>query len=63
MESVGMLEAILAGIIAVLLIFWFRPGIKHTLEESRKAPKDWMGALIPLALVVLFVILLIAMVQ
>lgn len=55
-------EAILLGIIAVLVIFWFRPGIRATLEESRRAPKDWAGALIPLALVVLFVILLISIV-
>lgn len=57
----GWLEAILAGLIAVLVIFWFRPGIKATLEQSRQAPKDWPSALIPLALVALFVILLIAL--
>lgn len=59
----GWLGAILAGLIAVLVIFWFRPGIKATLEQSRQAPKDWPSALIPLALVVLFVILLIALVR
>ena len=53
-------EAILLGLIAVLVVFWFRPGIRATLAESRNAPKDWAGALIPLALVVLFVMLLIS---
>jgi len=56
-------EILLAGVAAVLLIFFFRPGIKAALEQSRTAPKDWRGALIPLAVVVLFVILLIAMVR
>ncbi|MCB1715703.1 MAG: hypothetical protein R3F53_15365 [Gammaproteobacteria bacterium] len=63
MESPGWLEAILAGIIAILVIFWFRGGIKATMEQSRNAPKDWKGAIIPLAGVVLFVILLIMMVR
>ena len=63
MENMATWEAILLGIIAILVIFWFRPGIKATLEQSREAKdKDWMGVLIPLALVVLFVIFLIAIV-
>ena len=53
---------LLAGIIALLVIFWFRPGIKATLERSRKAPKDWPALLLPLAAVVAFVLLLLAMV-
>ncbi|MDX1604675.1 MAG: hypothetical protein R3202_00710 [Candidatus Competibacterales bacterium] len=63
MESTNWLTAILAGLIAVGVIFWFRPGIKATLEQSRNAPKDWAGALLPIGLVVLFVILLILLVQ
>lgn len=63
MESPGWLEAVLAGLIAVLVIFWFRGGIKATLEQSRNAPKDWPAALLPIALVVLFVMLLIALVR
>jgi len=54
-------EQILLGGLAVLLIFLFRPGIKAALERSRQAEQDWKGALIPIGLVVLFVILLIAM--
>lgn len=54
-------EQILLGGLAILLIFVFRPGIKAALEQSRQAEKDWKGALIPIGLVVLFVVLLIAM--
>ncbi len=53
-------EQILVGAFAVLLVFLFRPGIKVMLEKSRQAEKDWKGALVPIGLVVLFVVLLIA---
>ncbi len=62
MTELATWEIILIGLIAALVIFWWRPGIKTALEEGRKAPKDWAGALLPLGLVVLFVILLLAMV-
>jgi hypothetical protein len=53
---------IVIAIIAVLVLLG--PGAKKTMEESRNAENpDWQGALIPLALVVGFVILLIAMVK
>lgn len=54
-------QQLLLGALALLVVFWFRPGIKAMLERSKEAPKDWRGALIPLGLVVLFVILLIAL--
>jgi hypothetical protein len=61
MEPLGTWEAILLGAIALLVIFWFRPGIKATLEKSRQAKeKDWKSVLIPLVLVVAFVVFLIA---
>lgn len=48
-----------AGALLVAVVFW--PGIKATLERSRQAPqRDWAGALLPMVLVILFVILLIA---
>ena len=56
-------EILLAGLVAVLVIFLFRPGIKAALEQSRQAPKDWPAVLLPLALVAFFVLLLIAMVS
>ena len=59
MESVQTWEIILLGGIALLVVLWFRPGIKAAFERSRQAEtKDWQGALIPLAVVVLFVIFL-----
>lgn len=62
MQALETWEMILLGALAVLLIFWFRPGIKAALERSRQAEKDWKAVLIPLTLVVLFVILLISLV-
>ena len=59
----GLLEAILLGVLAVLVVFWFRPGIRATLEESKRAEKDWKGALLPIGIVVLFVIFLIMLVR
>jgi len=55
-------EVLLIGLAIALIIYFFRPGVKAMLEESKRAEKDWPSALIPLGLVVLFVILLIAMV-
>ena len=59
MQDVSTWEAVLLGILALLLVFLFRPGIKEALRRSQQAEhKDWAGALVPIALVVLFVILL-----
>ena len=57
----SMLEQILLGAGALLVAVFFWPGIKATLERSRQAQeRDWAGALLPVGLVILFVILLIA---
>ena len=56
-------EILLGGLAAVLVIVWFRPGIKAAIERSRIAKKDWSAALVPLGLVVLFVLLLIWLVR
>lgn len=57
-------EKLAIGAIALLVIFWFRPGIKAALQQSEQAKeKDWKGVLIPLGIVVLFVILMIATVR
>lgn len=63
METAAWWEILLGGLAAVLVVLWFRPGIKAAIERSRAAQKDWPAALIPLALVVLFVLLLIQMVR
>jgi len=60
MNDMSMWEQIALVILAVGVIFLFRPGIKRALEESRQAEeKDWKGVLIPIGFVVLFVVFLI----
>jgi hypothetical protein len=60
MEPLATWEKILLGVFAVLILFWFFPGVKRMLEQSREAEnRDWAGLLFPLGLVVLFVLLLI----
>lgn len=53
-------EQILLSGAALLLLFLFWPGVKVAMERSRQAQnKDWQGALVPVGLVVLFVVVLI----
>ena len=63
MESAAWWEILLGGLMVVLVVLWFQPGVKAAIERSRTAKKDWPAALIPLALVVLFVLLLIQLVR
>lgn len=63
MEQMSTWEMVLIGAITVLVLLWFGPGVKTLLEQSRQAEnRDWMGVLIPIVLVVMFVFLLISMV-
>lgn len=55
-----MWDSILVFLIVLVILFFGRTSIKRMLEESRQAEsKDWMGALVPIALVMIFVFLLI----
>ncbi len=55
-------EQVVVGALALGVVFFFLPGIKESLRQSREAKsRDWAGALFPIGLVVLFVILLIAL--
>ena len=55
---------LLLGVGVILIILWFRPGIKAVWKQSQEAEeKDWKGLLLPIGMVILFVILLIAMVR
>jgi hypothetical protein len=51
-------EQLALGAVALLVIFWFRPGIKAALQKSEQAKKDWPGLLLPIAAVILFVVFL-----
>ena len=56
-------ELIAIGAVVLLVIFWFRPGLKEAFKQRKEAEKkDWIGVLVPIGLVVLFVILLISLV-
>jgi len=63
MQDFSIWQILLAAALAGFFIFWFRPSIKANLERAKDAPKDWTGALIPIGLVALFVVLLILMVR
>lgn len=56
----SMLENLILGGLALLLILIMKPGIKAALARSKQAPADWPGVLMPLVFVVLFVLFLIA---
>ena len=63
MEQMATWEMLLLGVLLVLVLFWIGPGVKAMLEKSSQAEeRDWAGLLIPIALVILFVLLLISMV-
>jgi len=55
-------ENILLGVMVLGIIVWMRPGIKTSMQIGKNAESDWMGLLLPIGLVAMFVIFLIAMV-
>jgi len=57
--NMALWEQLALGVVALLVIFWFRPGIKAALKQSEEAEKDWAGILLPIAAVILFVIFLV----
>ena len=57
-------EQLLAGAIALLVIFMFFPGIKATMEKSKNAEEKHWGTLLLLAIVLIaFILLMISSVQ
>ena len=59
MGNYSIWEALAMGAIALLVVFWFSPGIKAALERGKQVKSDWPAVLIPLGLVALFVFFLI----
>jgi len=57
-------EKVLLGVGVLLIVLWFRPGIKAVWKSSQEAEnKDWGSLLLPIGMVVIFVLLLILMVR
>lgn len=64
MQTMAWWQQALLGLVAVLVLWWSLPGIKAALEQSRRAEqRDWRGALLPVGVVLVFVLLLIALVR
>lgn len=62
MPQPGLIEQLLLGVLLLVVIVLFWPGIKAVMQRSREAEeRDWPAALIPIAIVALFVLLLIAL--
>jgi di/tricarboxylate transporter len=62
MEPLSLWEKILLGVLVVVVLLWFSPGIKAAFAERRKASsEEWMSVLIPIGLVAAFVALLIVL--
>ena len=59
MMGMALWEQLALGAVALLVIFWFRPGIKAMLKQSEQAEKDWAGILLPIAAVIVFIFFLI----
>ena len=60
--AVSTWEAVLVGVLVVVLLLWFGPGVRESVKRSpRGSWQDWKGVVIPLGLVVLFVFLLVSM--
>ncbi len=52
-------EWALLGVGLLLLMFLWVPGVRAAVARSRGAPRDWMGVIVPISAVILFVILLV----
>lgn len=62
MDTLSTTENVIMAMMALVILWLFIPSTKAALENSKTAAKDWAGLLLPLALVIAFVIFLIAMV-
>ena len=62
MDPLATWEKLLIGVIGLLALLWFFPGVKTMIAQSRDAQKDCPAVLIPAVVVVIFVILLLNLV-
>lgn len=63
MNEMSTLEMVLVGALVLVVVLWVGRGIGPLMRESREAPKDWPGLLLPLGAVILFVVVLMLMVS
>lgn len=63
MSEMSTLEMVLVGALVLVVVLWVGRGIGPLLRESREAPKDWPGLLLPIGGVILFVVVLMLMVS
>ena len=62
MDPLATWEKLLIGVIGLLALLWFFPGVKTMIAQSRDAQKDWPAVLLPAVVVAIFVILLLNLV-
>ena len=62
MDPLATWEKLLIGVIGLLVLLWFSPGVKIMIGQSRDAKKNWPAVLIPAVVVAIFVILLLNLV-
>ncbi len=60
--EMSFMESLFLGLMAIGIIFWMKPGIKNSIQIGKNADSDWMGLMLPLGFVLIFVVFLIAMV-
>jgi Tfp pilus assembly protein FimT len=63
MEPPSTWEMLLVGVVVALALLWMAPGMKKAFQNTRQASRsEWLSVLLPVAAVVLFVLLLMALV-
>ena len=62
--QIDLWEAILAGVLVLVVLFFFGPGVKRGMEKAPQASADdWKAAIVPILLVAGFVALMILMIR
>jgi hypothetical protein len=59
LEPYSIWETLAIGALALLVILWFRPGMREALDRSRQVEARWGDLVLPLGVVILFVLFLI----
>ena len=62
--QIDLWEAVLAGVLVLIVLFFFGPGVKRAMEKAPEASADdWKAAIMPILLVAGFVALMILMIR